>query len=203
MVFNPDIHHRKSQRLPGYDYSQAGAYFITLCVRDRACRLGEIRDGLMYLSYMGEIALQEWQNLPSRWPQLSLDAYVTMPNHIHGIFWLSVGAPLAGVRTNLAAQNADSQSAASNWAAARAAPTVGQVVGAYKSLVFQQCLAWAKNTNTQLGVLWQRNYWERVIRNQAELTALREYINNNPMNWELDSLHQGNKNEFKSGCNEF
>jgi putative transposase len=205
MVFNADVHHRRSIRLRHHDYGHAGAYFFTLCVRDRTCRFGEIVDGILNLSPLGEIAVQEWHKLALRWPQLILDAFVVMPNHVHGIFWLSnietstVGAPLAGALNDACTQSDNSvgkKATASIRATARVAPTVGQVIGAYKSLVFQQCLAWANNTDTSLGKLWQRNYWERVVRNEQELNALREYIHNNPMSWELDSLNRGLEDEL-------
>ena len=88
MRFDPERHHRRSIRMAGYDYSQAGAYFVTICVASNACLLGEIVDGEVILSEAGEIVLATWASLPARFPGLELDAFVVMPNHVHGIIVL-------------------------------------------------------------------------------------------------------------------
>jgi len=94
MKYNPDIHHRRSIRLRDYDYSQAGAYFITICAHNRECLFGEIADGAMRLNAAGEIAMQCWQEIPLHFPHSALDEWVIMPNHLHGIVVLTdtVGA---------------------------------------------------------------------------------------------------------------
>jgi len=223
MSFNPDIHHRQSIRLKDYDYSAAGAYFITICTQHRECLLGDIADGEMRLSPMGDCALSQWHELPNRFSGIQLDAFVVMPNHIHGILCINpvptstnpVGAPLAGAQIPPGAQmppdtprtnhpvgaplagaqiSPDAQfppGASETRATARVAPTVGGVIGAYKSLVFNRCLLVAKQNGKYLGNLWQRNYWERVIRDETELHIIREYIHNNPGRWELDKLYVG------------
>ena len=88
MPYNPILHHRRSIRLRGYDYSQSGAYFITICCQDRIHRFGKIENGEMILNNFGEIAFEEWVNLPKRYPNMVLDAFQVMPNHIHGIIVL-------------------------------------------------------------------------------------------------------------------
>ena len=85
MAYNPNIHHRKSIRLKGYDYSQAGLYFITICCQDRACLFGQIENGEMKLNDAGKMAYNEWMKTPELRPQIELDAFIVMPNHIHGI----------------------------------------------------------------------------------------------------------------------
>ena len=97
MAYNPNIHHRKSIRLKGYDYSQAGLYFITICVQDRKCLFGKIVDDEMILNDYGTIAYQQWQELPERFTNMELDVFQIMPNHMHGIIVLTefVGATLA------------------------------------------------------------------------------------------------------------
>lgn len=85
MTYNPDFHHRKSIRLKEYDYSQAGAYFVTVCAWKKECLFGEIRDGEMVLNDCGEIVRQEWMNTEIVRPKITLDEYVVMPNHFHGI----------------------------------------------------------------------------------------------------------------------
>ena len=98
MIYNPDIHHRRSIRLKGYDYSQIGAYFITICTQNRECLFGEIVDGAMVLNLVGEIIQEQWCTIPQRYAQVKSDEFVVMPNHIHGI--ITVGAPLAGAHGN-------------------------------------------------------------------------------------------------------
>lgn len=83
--YNPKIHHRRSVRLRGYDYAKEGIYFVTICIQNRVCLLGNIQDKRMILSPYGEIAYREWENLPNRWPHIELGEFQVMPNHIHGI----------------------------------------------------------------------------------------------------------------------
>ena len=174
MNFDPALHHRRSVRLKGYDYARAGAYFITLCAQDRACVFGQIRNGVLHPSAIGLIARAQWDAIPDRHPAASLDAFVVMPNHIHGIMYITdVGAPLAGAQSDTGRPQGS---------------PLHVVVGAYKSLVFKQALPEAKQAGRLLGKLWQRNYWEHVVRNETELHAIREYIQNNPTQWDLDSL---------------
>src|SRR3954453_20292180 len=149
MEYNPQIHHRKSIRLKGYDYSQAGAYFITICCHNRHCVFGEIPVGAGFtpahnkgkphglgqpqgiaptLNDYGKIANDEWQKLPERFSNVELDVFVIMPNHMHGIIVL----------------NENDGATIDNRATARVAPTnkttIGDIVGAYKSVVANECL---------------------------------------------------------------
>src|SRR5215210_6640299 len=91
MTYDSQKHHRRSIRLTGYDYSQAGAYFVTACAQDRACLFGEIVDGQMRLNEAGRMVLAEWNTLPDRFPAVELDEFVVMPNHVHGIITISMG----------------------------------------------------------------------------------------------------------------
>ena len=88
MSYNSEIHHRRSIRLKGYDYSQAGAYFITICINHRQPLLGAIGDGIMHLNPAGTMVQTIWKEMPFHYPNLELDAFVIMPNHIHGIIVL-------------------------------------------------------------------------------------------------------------------
>lgn len=90
--YNPNIHHRRSIRLKGYDYSQAGLYFITICCQGRICRFGYVEKGEMILNEYGKIAYDEWIKLSERFKNFELDVFQIMPNHIHGIIALTVGA---------------------------------------------------------------------------------------------------------------
>lgn len=168
MKYNPDVHHRRSIRIKNYDYSQAGAYFITLCVQNREWVFGEIIDRKMQLSPAGENVFLQWTNLPQRFSGLELDVFVVMPNHFHAIISI----------------NSVGQGAA--LGAASGAPTVGRILRAFKSISAIEGNRVLKRSNQPF---WQRNYWEHVIRNEKELMTLRQYILNNPAQWELDSLY--------------
>jgi len=103
MKYNPDIHHRRSIRLQGYDYSQSGAYFITTCTQNRECLFGEIHNGKMYLNEYGEIAKKCWVEIPKHHQNVQLDEYVIMPNHIHGI--VVINEPAVGAIHELPLRN--------------------------------------------------------------------------------------------------
>lgn len=175
MTYNPKIHHRRSIRLDGYDYSRIGGYFVTICTNKNRCLFGDIVDGAMILNDIGRIVDSCWRNIPERFASIRLDKHTIMPNHIHGI--IIVGAPLAG------AQNAHI-----HRATARVAPTVGDVVGTFKSLCVKHCLDYIKHNESSqhLGKFWQRNYYEHVIRDHDDLAHIRQYIHTNPARWEED-----------------
>ena len=159
-------HDRRSLRLKGFDYAQARAYFITVCTQNRESAFGCVDDGDMRLNDAGRMVRSVWEGLPDRFPGMELDDFVVMPNHVHGIA-VFVGAGLALPEEN---------------GAASSAPTLGDVVRAFKSLS-------AIHVNRLLrrsGPLWQRNYYEHVIRNERELDRIREYIATNPLKWALD-----------------
>lgn len=202
MKYNPQKHHRRSIRLKGYDYSQEGAYFITICCHDRKHFFGKIENGNMKLNAFGKIAHAEWEQLPERFSNIELDEFQIMPNHMHGIILIiSVGAPLAGapdrdiVRVPLAGapekniQSMNTGNAQAKRASVKDAPTttttVGNIIGAYKSIVANECLAlWkSKRPDETMGKLWQRNFFEHIIRDETSLNNIREYIIRNPENW--------------------
>jgi REP element-mobilizing transposase RayT len=222
---------RRSIRLKKYDYSQPGYYFITICTEDRIHRFGDIVCGNMRLNKFGEIVTVQWDDLKNRFPNIQLDQFIIMPNHIHGI--IHVGAPLAGARQSLAvarqsltgarqSRTGTRQSRTINdntWATggdmratARVAPTdthqsrvtVGEIVGGYKSLCVHHCLQWIKSNcpTFHLGKLWQRNYWEHIVRDENELNGIRDYIRQNPQKWETDRLNGGAGNMVCSQAGE-
>ena len=197
MKYNPDIHHRRSIRLKGYDYSKAGMYFVTICCQNRQCIFGEIENGEMALNNFGKIASDEWVKLSEQYPNVLLDVFQIMPNHIHGIITLGdVGATLAvALNENAIAQN--NIAGTNQWAGASPAPTrdvqttkntIGNIVGAYKSLVANKCLEIFKSKNEYMGKLWQRNYWEHIIRDEESYQRIANYIINNPINWKNDKF---------------
>jgi putative transposase len=213
---------RHSIRLPGYDYSQAGAYFITICTHDRACLFGQIvRAGLapaqMQLNEYGQIAHDQWHQIPERFENIELDQFVVMPNHVHGIIIIneSVGAgftpaPFMGtpalddktVNTGVGASptptlipSGQPPTGQPPTGQPQGLPlhggTVGDIVGAYKSLVANECLKIYKSKNEFMGKLWQRNYYEHIIRDEKSYNQIDAYIVNNPAQWELDQLFAG------------
>ncbi len=175
-----DLPHRRSIRLQGYDYSQAGAYFVTVCTHNRTCCFGEIVDGHMRLNSLGELVLATWLDLPGRFVQVSLDAFVVMPNHIHGILHITpVGAQFIAPDST--------EQGAMNQGAINRAPTLGAVVRVLKAVSTRQIRLAGHGA-----FAWQRNYYEHIIRNEDSLARIREYIENNPLQWALDRENPAN-----------
>ncbi len=192
MKYDPEKHHRRSIRLKGYDYSQAGAYFITIVTQDRACLFGEVVDGEIQLNDVGHMVHKEWTHLPNRFPNIDLDAFIVMPNHIHGIIVITdvdpVGAGLVGAGLVPAQPAQNGNAATTSGATTRVAPTVGGIVGAFKSITTVRYTHGVKHYGWLPfpGRLWQRNYYEHIIRNEESLNRIRDYIANNPLQWEWD-----------------
>ena len=186
MTYNPDLRHRRTIRLQGYDYSLAGMYFITLCTKDHKCLFGDIADGKMRLSEAGGVVEKCWNDIPSHFPHVALDGFVIMPNHIHGIVAVGAHGIVAVGANNHSPKTASKPGAdAVKTPATGTAKTIGSIVRGFKIGVTK----WMR-ANTSVRDAWQRNYWERVIRDEAELTSIREYIQNNPAQWALDKLYQ-------------
>jgi REP element-mobilizing transposase RayT len=188
MTYDPDKHHRRSIRLRGYDYSQSGAYFITICTQDRGCLFGEVVDGEMRLNQFGELVEMTWHNLPHHVDGIVLDAFVVMPNHVHGIIMIvepSVGTGSAGTGF---------VGAGFVRAGSEPAPTTDEPPHKKRhglpEIVRQFKTFSARHINSLRhasgGPVWQRNYYEHVIRNEKSVNSIREYIINNPLQWELD-----------------
>ena len=186
MKYDPEIHHRRSIRLQGYDYSRAGAYFVTICTQNRECLLGNIGDGEMRLNEAGRIVADSWIWLATQYDHVELDEWVIMPNHIHGIIVIADddrGGPVVG---------GTHRSTHDGWGGSRTAPTgtgkrkpIGRLVGAYKTVSTKRINVLRATPGAKL---WQRNYWEHIIRNEPELNRIREYIQNNPAQWQSDRL---------------
>ena len=183
MTHDPEIHRRRSIRLGGYDYSSAGAYFITVVVQGGLCLFGEVVDGETCLSGAGEMVRRVWEGMPDRFPHVVMDAFVVMPNHVHGVVFLGQAAATTDAFTGETGGDV---------------PTLGDVVRVFKSVTTVEYgrgvrgLGWERFEKR----LWQRNYYERVVRNGSEMRAVREYIVNNPRNWELDRENPGGGGEF-------
>jgi len=168
---HPDVHHRRSIRIPGYDYASPGAYFVTISVQDSECVLGQVVDGEMVLSEAGQIAHDGWAEVPRHFPNVSVDTFVVMPNHVHGIVCIEDDPGRGGVTPPL--QDGPHI----------VRPTLGQIVAYYK----YRATKWINALRDTPGApFWQRNYYERIIRDDAELDRIREYIVGNPYTWHTD-----------------
>ncbi len=177
-------YHRRSIRLHGYDYTQPGAYFVTICTEGRACWFGEVRDGKMQLNALGEIVREEWFRTADVRPNVVLyrDEFVVMPNHVHGIIWIveDDGAAVVGATRRVAPTTR----------VAPTAPPHGPVSGSVGAIIGQFKSAVTKRINAQRGTpgapLWQRNYYEHIIRDEESLNRIRQYILDNPRRWAYD-----------------
>jgi REP element-mobilizing transposase RayT len=201
-------HNRKTIRLKNYDYSQAGMYFATICTKDRECLFGEIKDEEMMLNGLGKIVEKEWYKIPLNYPNVELDEFIVMPNHIHMIIFImddnvaqiragASPAPMIGKEIRAGASPAP-MIGKEIRAGASPAPTLGNIVGAFKSKVFNQWFKYIRQNNLDLiGKIWQRNYYEHIIRNERSLENIRNYICNNPGDWSNDVENDNNKNITK------
>jgi REP element-mobilizing transposase RayT len=188
MKYDPDRHHRQSIRLRGYDYTQAGAYFVTIVVRDRECLLGDIVDEEMRLNDYGRVVAAEWQKIPARFPHMTADASIVMPNHLHGIIVIGDGV---GAKHPLTIPNAPlhlSADASPLRPMGTTPGSLGAIVQNFKSTSTRQVNALRHTPGLPL---WQRNYFERIVRDGHELNRIREYIINNPLKWALDAENPG------------
>ena len=176
-------YNRRSIRVQGFDYTRAGAYFVTICAWKRACIFGKAAESGIVLLRTGEIVEEEWLHTAVIRPYVTLDEFTVMPNHFHGILWLL----------------RDEQGTA------RRAPTIERfgkpitgslptIIGAFKAAVTRRINA---PRTSGKGEVWQRGYYEHVIRDDASLNRIREYIINNPLNWEFDRENRDRKGEDK------
>jgi len=189
--FDPRKHHRKSIRVPGYDYTQPGAYFVTIVTHQRECLFGEVVDGKMRLNQNGQIAQWEWERLAHRFTFIKLGTYIVMPNHFHGIliFHNSVRATRTDYM-DIYPNNASSQAIASIENSGSPLPrgpkplSLGAILGQFKSRVTKRL--W-KNPSLDGTPIWQRNYYEHIIRDDDDLNRIHLYIEANPRNWHTDA----------------
>jgi len=178
MPYNPDIHHRRSIRLRGYDYSQPGAYFVTICTHNRAWLFGNVVGGEMALNDAGRMVEKWYFELENKFPDILCDEYVIMPNHFHAII-INVGADRRVCPDKMGGPDERGEHTGS---------PLHRVVQWFKTMTTNEYIRRVKQNGWQpfSGKLWQRNYWEHIIRNENELNRIREYIINNPLNWHDD-----------------
>jgi len=189
--YNPNIHHRRSIRMKGYDYSQAGQYFITICVQDRACLFGKIENGKMILNEYGKIAHNEWMRTPEIRPNVEIGEFIIMPNHMHGIIHIMCQGVLNSCANRgelnsplFAISHSPNIRGVCNTPLISPSQTIGAIVRGYKSAVTKQL--GLLNLNQQI---WQRNYYENIINNDQSYQNISNYIVNNPAKWNGDKFH--------------
>ncbi len=200
--YNPEADRRRSIRLRNYDYSRSGAYFVTVCTQKKECLFGEIVDGKMRLNEYGLIIAREWTRTPEIRKEIELDEFCVMPNHIHGIVTIQA-AVVHAVRANGGSPEivTNSGSPETGWddktTAGRSAESplrmktrsISSFIAGFKSVVTKSI---NEISNTPGSPVWQRNYYEHIIRNDDELNRIREYIANNPAKWAEDEENPGN-----------
>ncbi len=229
--YNPNIHHRRSIRLKGYDYSQAGLYFITICVQDRKCLFGEIvivddvrvenfqarSRQKMLLNDAGKIADDCWLEIPRHFPNVVLHEHIVMPNHVHGIIELikivspNVGAenflPLHSSNESLSSIRVENFQPERNEFQKIIPHSIGSIVRGFKIGVTKwfrnnsirvqnieslqspnESLSSIRVQNIEPQQIWQRNYYEHIIRSEQSFRQIADYIKNNPNTWNKDDF---------------
>jgi putative transposase len=193
--FNPAMHHRKAMRLRGYDYSQQGMYFVTICTHNKQCIFGEIEDGLILYSVAGLIAANCWAKIPEHFPNVVLHDYVIMPNHVHGIIEIEreedrkISVPTAFESDYNRFQHMVPKSVS--------AVVKGFKIGVTKQLRYQAEKPFnpegdnpgKDDVNLIQPSIWQSRFHDHIIRNDEEYTLISNYIINNPKNWIQDKFH--------------
>lgn len=178
--YNPDIHHRKSIRLKDYDYADAGTYFVTICALNRECLFCQILEAEMHLNRFGQIATRCWNEIPRHFPGVELDAFVVMPNHVHGIIVIT---GVVGAKHFVPNQNASPLPERKSPRGTQS-NSLGAILQNFKSVSTRKI---NQVRDTRGASVWQRNYYEHIARNERELLAIRDYIENNPANWLNDT----------------
>jgi len=227
MPYDSFKHHRRSIRLRGYDYTSPGAYYVTIDTHAGLCLFGEIVGGVMILNPCGQIVSDFWSAIPAHFPNVQLDEFIVMPNHVHGIIMIIAindgretvrathrvalndgtvqndGTPqINGIpQINSIPQNdgiprnggITQFNRATRWVApTNARPTlssnsIGSMIGQFKSAATKQII---QSHIMPAPRIWHRNYHDHIIRDNDELTRIREYIRNNPLQWDIDKSNQ-------------
>jgi len=205
--YNPQIHHRRSIRLKGYEYAQHGAYFVTICTQGHMCLFGDVVNGEMVLNPVGRVVATYWERIPRHFPRVQLGSWVVMPNHVHGIIIVTddddddgdgrgEAFPQSPVTANGVgnAQAPDQQWPDEECLAPTPATTpygapsgsLGAIIGNVKSTITRRINAMRHTPGARV---WQRNYWEHIIRTPESHARIEDYIHVNPARWQTDQLH--------------
>jgi putative transposase len=172
-------HHRRSIRWKGYDYAAPGGYFVTVVAFRRECLFGEIEDGEMRLDALGDIVRDCWQEIPNHFPNAWIDAFVIMPNHVHGIIMIFDDDVVLGAQHAAPLRNPQQKPRPFVQPG-----SLGAIMRSFKSAVTRRA-----GRELHSAVLWQRNYYEHILRDQADFERIASYILSNPENWQDDKEH--------------
>lgn len=196
MKFNPEIHHRRSIRLKGYDYSRNGAYFVTICSWNREFLFGEIagvKAGKpeMILNEYGEIVHDEWIKTGLIRKEIEIDEFIVMPNHFHGIVFIKgrgdrLVVPLATIADSI---HGRPPVAPTDERHGPRPKSISSFLAGFKSIATKRI---DESRQTPGAPVWQRNYYERIVRNEIEFNRICEYIVSNPANWNDDENNPDN-----------
>ena len=185
---NNQKHNRRSIRLKGYDYSQAVTYFVTICTQNRECLFGEIINGEMVLNEVGKIINGFCVKTEHHFQNIIFDSFIIMPNHFHVMIKIvGAGSPCPDNMDNI--DGIENGNGRYGDGRGDPAPTVGNIVGYFKYQTTKQINVIRESPGQKL---WQRNYYEHIIRDENDYNRIYEYIQNNPLQWQLDSLHPKN-----------
>ena len=183
MKYDLQIHHKRSIRLKGYDYSQPGWYFITICIKNRQMLFGEVADEKIVLNKWGKLAEKEWQKTSEIRKNIKLDQYVIMPNHIHGIIGIVDEDDFSKGTMHRAPTDPSSTLEQYGKPVSGSIPTI---IRSYKAAVTKKINILRQ---TPGAVVWQRNYYEHIIRDEKELNRIQKYIIDNPAKWQNDKYY--------------
>ncbi len=179
MKYDPDIHNRHSIRLEGYDYAQSGSYFVTICTQNHKCLFGTINNEQMILNIGGYMIKSWWYEIQNKFSNIELREFVIMPNHLHGIITINetVGADLC-VCPNKSGEHVGSP--------------LHRMIQWFKTMTTNQYIRLVKQNILPPfdKRLWQRNYYEHIIRNEPSYLEIARYIVENPLNWETDEYYK-------------
>ena len=176
MKFDSEIHHRRSIRMAGFNYRTAGGYFVTICSAQKRNVFGKVRCGVMELNPYGQMLDDCWRALPEHFSYVVLDEYAIMPNHFHGILMFDTNVGARHASPNMPDDNRHGE--------------LGTVVGSFKSALTKKINLYRVARNLPKATVWQRNYYECIIRDENELNEIRRYIIENPLNWATDENYR-------------
>jgi putative transposase len=178
---------RRSIRLKNYDYTQQGAYFVTICANDQKCIFGNIKNDKMVLNDAGEMVQRVWNEISRFYNGIDIDHFQIMPNHVHGIIMI-VGAGPRACPDNKKSVTGQPHNYKGQPQGVAPTLSLSDIIHRFKTMTTKQYCDGVKNNNWPLfnARLWQRNYYEHIIRDEHELNHIREYIINNPATWDTD-----------------
>jgi len=193
MKFDPRIHHRRSIRLKGYDYRQSGGYFVTMVTQGRDALFGDVVNGEMILNDAGEMIVRWWLELPNKFPNVNVDIFVVMPNHFHGIIFITDDADVVGGDLRVVPDLRDDDGGEHVGSPQRAgsprqnAP-LSQMIQWFKTMTTNEYIRGVKQLGWKPfnGKVWQRDYYEHIIRNPSAADRIARYIESNPARWNED-----------------